>query len=119
MGQGGLRAGTASWMCGDSTPETWLWRHRRGMRAGVTLGYHRPGAVGQEVRRGGISEAIAGITCSVLVAILKTEIGKLGKELQEWLQTWDCALERLSLKVAFVYQLCRWVSSETGAMVFK
>lgn len=99
---------------GTSTPERWLWTHRRGTRVGVTLGYHRPGAVGQEVRRGGISEAIAGITCSVLVAILKTEIGKLGKELQKWLQTWNCALERLSLKVALVYQLCRWVSSEMG-----
>lgn len=49
--------------------------------------------------RGGMSEAITEIICSFLVVILKTETEKLGKQLQKWLQTWDMALERLSLKV--------------------
>lgn len=96
---------------GTGTPERWLWRHRGHMRAGVTLGCCWLGG-----SRGGVSEAIAGITRSFLVVILKTETEKLGKELQNWLHTWDPALERLSLKV---YQLCRWVTSQMGEVVFR
>jgi len=80
---------------GTGTSEQWLWRHRQGTRAGVTPAYHRLAAVGQEVGRDGTSKTITGIACSVLVAMLQTEIGKLGKQPQKWLQ---------SLKVTVDYQ---------------